>query len=61
MYRCIITINGEQCVIMNGIYLMPMWCVLNLALLVQLEPRRIHSLEEVIDHTSLYCHFKTIL
>ena len=34
---------------MNGIYLMPLWCVANLALLVLLEPQKIHSLKEVIN------------
>ena len=34
----------------NGIYLMPLWCVLNLALLVLLEPQEIHSLKEVVDY-----------
>ena len=49
VWRCIIIISGGQCVMISGIYLMPLWCVLNSALLVLLEPQRIHSLKEVIN------------
>ena len=42
-------ISGGQCVMMSGICLMPLWCVVNLALLVLLEPQNIHSLTKVIN------------
>ena len=47
-------INGERCAMMSGIYLMLLWCVVNLALWVLLELQQIHSLTKVIDQDNNY-------
>ena len=52
-WRCITMVNGVQCVMMDGIWVMHKSCVMNWVLVMQLLLQLEHFMDEVVDEFGL--------